>query len=443
MTSHLAARAALALALLPFVAPLFAQATSSVATGALAALTGTSIISRDVVTEPGDTFLSIARRELGSAAYARPLVEFNELDVEIDAPLPLGQIVRLPIQVPARGETALVAFVKGAVTRLGVALERDALVAAGDIVVTGADGFVSLEFSSGSVVTIQPDSVVRIERLSCLERDDSCLIDLAAERGKLGTEVEVRDGQPVEFRITTPFASAAVRGTVFDTIVEPAVLRAAVIEGVISVEALGQERALPGGFGSVTVEGEPPGEPRELLPAPVFRNVPTRVAVGDTLLWFGLSEAVRYSATLALDPEIERSVAEFEREDERLEIGPELASGDYYLALRGIDEAGLPGFSATARVGIADIDEQVAPVTVRIVPDGSEFRVEIVDPPPDAAGFEVQVSTTDDFADPLSLEIASTGQAVIRLDADTLYARARTLIDPFTVSAFGPVASTE
>ena len=71
-------------------------------------MTGTTVISRDVEPTPGDTLLSIARRELGSAAFAHPLAEFNELELEleIDAPLAAGQLVRVPIRVPARGETA-------------------------------------------------------------------------------------------------------------------------------------------------------------------------------------------------------------------------------------------------------------------------------------------------------------------------------------------------
>ena len=198
---------------------------------------------------------------------------------------------------------------------------------------------------------------------------------------------------------------------------------------------------VPPGFGSVTREGEPPGEATPLLPAPVFRTIPARVAEGDALAWFGLTGASLYGATFALDAELEQSVAAFERDGERLEITAELAPGDYYVSLRGFDAAGLPGEPSTARVGIAAVDPNVTPVATAVTRDGAEFLVEIVDPSPDAPGFEVQVSTTEDFADPLSLEIAATGRAVLRLDADTVYARARTLIDPFTVSAFGPVTS--
>ena len=95
------------------------------------------------------------------------------------------------------------------------------------------------------------------------------------------------------------------------------------------------------------------------------------------------------------------------------------------------------------RVGVAAIDPDIAPVATTITRDGGDFLVEVIDPPPGAPGFEVQVSTTEDFDDPLSVDVADTGRAVLRLEADVIYARARTLVDPTTVSAFGPVTGSE
>ena len=377
----------------------------------------------------------------GSAAFARPLAEFNGLDPA--AALVPGTLVRVPIHVPARGETARVAFVKGEVTRGGAPLVADALVVEGDVVVTGEDGFVSIAFSSGSVVNLQPGTRATLVRLSCLESDDSCLVDVGAEAGEMRLDVEARDGQPLDFRVTTPFASAAVRGTVFEAVLDPAALRAAVTEGEIAVAAAGTSVAVPEGFGSVTLEGEPPGAPVELLRAPVFGNVPTRVAEGDAVSWFGLDGAIAYSARFARDEAGVETLAERDTTATRLEIGPGLESGDYYVSLRGVDSAALPGTPSTVRLSVADIDADVAPVATRVARDGGDFLVEVVDPPPDAPGFEIQASTTPGFEDPLSLDVTGSGRAVLRLDADTLYARSRTLLDPFTVSAFGPPTSSD
>ena len=124
-----------------------------------------------------------------------------------------------------------------------------------------------------------------------------------------------------------------------------------------------------------------------------------------------------------------------------IELPDGIAPADYYLTLRGVDANGLPGFRSVARLGLVEVDETVAPVEVSVSREGQDFLVEVIDPSPDAAGFEVQVSTSESFEDPLSVDVAQTGRAVLRVDTDTLYARARTLIDPRTVAPFGPIAS--
>jgi len=411
--------------------------------GLSAALERPILISRDLTVREGDNMLTIARREFGSARFARPLAEFNGV-ADIRAPLVLGDVIRVPIQVPARGETARVAFVKGEVSRAGLPLDADADIAEGDIIVTGPTGFVSIEFSSGTVINLQPETEATIVRLSCFERDDSCRIHIESDGGEIGSDVEKRDGQPVDFRITAPFASAAVRGTRFDTVVENGSLRAAVMSGEVIITSWGGSVTLTEGFGVATVEGEPPGEPRPLLRAPVFRTTPIRIAAGDALAWFALTDAERYDASFSRDEAGREPVAKWGAVETRLELDEGLLEpGDYHLSLRGVDAADLPGFESTVRIGVADIDETIAPVAVTITREGPEFLVEVVDPPADAPGFEIQVDTDDTLADPLSIDVAATGRAVIRIEADTLFARARVLVDPFLVSAFGPVASTD
>ena len=404
-----------------------------------------TIVARDVTVVEGETLRDVARRELGRAGYAPQLAEFNQ-SVE-GAPLVAGRTVRIPLHVPARGEVALVVFVKGTVTLDGAPLDPDAEIAAGAVLETGEDGFLSLEFSSGSVVNLQPVTRVTLERLNCLDGDDSCLIDLAAERGDVTSEIEGRDGQPVEFRVTTPHASAAVRGTVFDVVVDAAELRVGVTEGTVDVAALGIDVPVVEGFGSVTREGEPPGEPRALLPAPVFRSVPARVTPGDAVRWWQLSEVARWAATLSLDGAGVETVAELDIDPvDRIDLSAAVAlePGDYTLNLRGVDEVGLKGFRAQTRVTLARIDASLAPPAVEIATEGREFLVAVVGADgTDTPGYEIQISEDPEFDDPLGVDVGPPGSAVFRIDADVVYARARRLIDPLTVSAFGEIGSSD
>ena len=439
-----ALRGALALALLAPAPGALAQTGPAVPEGRPSAPSGT-IVARDVVVAEGETLREIARRELGRAGYAPQLAEFNQIGSSF--PLAPGQLVRVPVHVPARGEVALVVFAKGEVTLDGAPLRDDAEIGPGAVIETGADGFLSLEFASGTVVNLQPGSLVTLARLNCLEGDDSCLIELDAARGDLTSDVESREGQPAEFRVTTPEASAAVRGTVFDVLSEGEALALAVTEGAVAVAAAGEEVAVPEGFGSVTRAGEAPGEPRPLLPAPVFRSVPPRLVPGDLVAWWELTDVAGWAATLSLDGAGVETVAEVDLGDAAdavdLAARIELEPGDYTFNLRGVDPDGIPGYRAQTRVTLAAVDDAAAAPTVTVVPEGREFLVAVDGADGETPGYEIQISRTPDFRDPLAVDVGPPGAAVFRIDADVVHARARALFDPFRVSAFGPTASSD
>lgn len=408
-----------------------------------------SIISRDVIVKRDDTLRTIAKRELGSSGYAPLLAEFNEISES--SALGIGQIIRLPIHVPARNEAADVVFVKGKVTSVKgtvtsnaqpLPLARGDQVELGDIIITGVDGFISIEFSTGSVVNLQPDTRAVLKRLNCLPDDDSCLIELDIERGALGTNVESRAGQPVEFKINTPYASAAVRGTDFDFSADSESMTVGVTEGNVVIVAQDQEVELAEGFGSVTEEGQAPGQPVELLPAPVYRYVPARVAPGDTITWWDLQGVSRYAAILSNDSAARQTVADYTAADAQLQPAT-VPAGDYYLTIRGVDENGLQGFTSNTRLTIAEIDNALPAVTTTVEKQGNEFLVQVIDPPEDALGFEIQIASDESFSDPLSVDVNNRGNAIFRIDQDTIYTRARVLQSPTTVSAFGEATVSE
>lgn len=91
---------------------------------------------------------------------------------------------------------------------------------------------------------------------------------------------------------------------------------------------------------------------------------------------------------------------------------------------------------------VAAIDENVDPVNTTISRLGNEFLVKIIDPPETSPGYEVQISRTADFSDPLSVDIANPGEAIFRLESDKIFARARVLLDPERVSAFGDTSES-
>ena len=430
--------------------PAHSQITQNPAQRATTLPSPSTIIARDVLVATGDTLSSIAERELGHIGFAPQLAEFNGLIVT--APLSPGNIIRIPIHVPARDEFARVAFSKGSVLVLRangnsqpVELQRDAEVVSGDTITTGDNGYVSIEFSSGSVVNLQPRTEAVISRLNCLPGDDSCIIDIYTVKGKVTSDVEVRDNQPVDFRISTPYASAAVRGTKFDMEATPDSMLVGVTEGQVVVSTQAQAADLDVGFGSVLESDQPPGDPIALLSAPVFKRVPARVAPGDAVAWWPLVEAESYVARVTNDDAGNQVLTSFGVSEDRLSLDPidGIDAGDYFLHVRAVDSNGLRGFTSNTRLTVAAIDSSITPVTTTITRQGREFLVSVQNPPAEANGYEIQISSNEAFDDPLSVDVNGNGTAVFRLEDDRVFTRARALVDPYTVSAYGPAASSD
>ncbi len=399
-----------------------------------------SIITRNVIAEPGDTLRSIARREFGKSGLSAMLANFNGM--QESEPLIAGQVIRIPLFTPVDRQYATVIFAKGVVTKNDVQIKRDDKIYLHELLITGEDGFASLEFASGSVVNLQPQTHAKLEKLNCLDSDASCLIVLDSAQGEVSSDVKRRDGQPTEFTINTPYASAAVRGTMFEMNALSSKIVVGVTEGeVLLAGASDSSVGLDEGFGSVAAANAPPLDPIALLPAPVYRYIPTRAAKGDAISWWALSDVEQYLIDLSADEDGMDVIAKFNESEGILSID-ELASGEYFMNVRGIDSNGIKGFKAPTKIVVAAIDETVEPVDTTISRLGNEFLVQVIDPPESSPGYEVQISRTPDFSDPLSVDVANTGSAIFRLESDKIFARARVLLDPATVSAFGGVSES-
>ncbi len=412
----------------------------SIGPGSVSAQTQSdSIITRSVIVQEGETLRSIARREFGKSGLSALLASFNGMK-ESDQVFP-GQTIRIPLFTPVERQFATVIFAKGEVTRNNEQLKRDDKVYLFELIKTGDNGFASLQFASGSVVNLQPKTHAKVERINCLETDDSCLIVLDSAQGEVSSDVNRRDGQPTEFTITTPYASAAVRGTLFEMNAVDTQLLVGVTEGEVVLNSASTDVPVEQGFGTIATAGAPPLEPIALLPAPVFRYIPTRAAQGDRVSWWALSDVEQYLINLSSDEDGQEVVANYSETQGLIAID-DIDAGEYFISVRGIDSNGLKGFKSPTKLTIAAIDDSVNPVNTEVSRSGNEFLIRIIDPPETAPGYEIQVSTNAEFTDPLSIDISNPGTAIFRLESDKIFARARVLLEPEKVSAFGAIAES-
>ena len=398
-------------------------------------------------TVEGDTFATLGYKVFGSAAMGRLLAEYNELafSTEFEA----GQEIIIPTHIDSKNNFATVAFVKGDTT-LHVAgsdqttrsLSTGDQIYTTDIIVTGNSGFVSTVLSNGSVVNVQPGSRVTLKELSCLPRDANCTFSMDSERGSLSSDVRTREGQSNRFLIKTPYASAAVRGTIFDFDADASTMRVGVTEGEVSLLAGTKDLSLPTGFGSLTDEDKGLGEAIELLGSPDFLPAPKRLGEQDRVAWSEVNGAESYVMSVTSDAngnqEIYRETASQPVHDLRA-----IESGTAYLRVRGLDANQLKGFAGVAEMNIVTVDPDLPKPTLDLEKDGNEIYVSLLESSSEQT-HELQFSELEDFSTLVSVDIPHNGGAIRRIEPDRpYYVRGRVVAGESSVGQYGPVMEIE
>lgn len=106
----------------------------------------------------------------------------------------------------------------------------------GDTIVTGRNGRLVLGMSDGSQAVIAPKTTVRLDDLTGSPRQLFNII-----RGKTRIQIEKPGGRPNPYRVNTPTTVIAVRGTIFDVIVNDDQTEVFLHEGEVAVS----NRSLP------------------------------------------------------------------------------------------------------------------------------------------------------------------------------------------------------
>ncbi|MDX2043103.1 MAG: FecR domain-containing protein [Acidobacteriota bacterium] len=114
-----------------------------------------------------------------------------------------------------------------------IAFKVDDRLSAGDKIITGKNGRLVLGLSDGSQAVIAPKTTVVIQDLSQSPRT---LFEVL--KGKTRIEIQKLGGQPNPYRVNTPTAVIAVRGTIFDVVVNDNDTEVFLHEGEVAVTNL-------------------------------------------------------------------------------------------------------------------------------------------------------------------------------------------------------------
>lgn len=401
-----------------------------------------SSIERIVSTVEGDTFPMLGVKVFGSVGMGRLLAEYNDMD--FDTVFESGIEIIVPTHLQPKKNFATVSYVKGG-SSLHVAgsnqeirkLEAGQRIYTTDVIATDNSGFVSVTLSNGSVVNVQPDSRALLAELACMPRDTDCTFSLDSESGSVSADVRTRRGQKNRFLIKTPYASAAVRGTVFDFDANSESMNVGVTEGEVAVLAGSDDLSLPTGFGSKTQPGSAPGEPVQLLKQPDFESPLPRIGEQDKIAWTSLSGARSYQLAVSQDSEGTQEIYR-EKTDLTVHDVRQLPVGEAYVSVRGVDSNDLKGFRATHKMNIVSIDQALPRPELEKSVEGDSVFVKVTEQ--NELIHELQFSQSEDFATVVTVDVPADGGAVQQLDnGQDLYVRGRVVVDNSTVGAYGPV----
>ncbi|MEZ5743441.1 MAG: FecR domain-containing protein [Sphingomonadaceae bacterium] len=223
---------------------------------------------------------------------------------------------------------------------------------------TGRGGFITLSSHDGSTVSLPSNSQALLLRSRRILLTDALDVDFKVLEGRGSATVnKVKEGG--SFKLQTPAAVSAVRGTEFRVSFDPASQQGAteVVEGVVEVASEGEAIDTSAGFGIATFVGRL-GTPETLLPAPGVANAGD-VQTSETLTFelLPVDGAQAYRTQLARDAGFLDVIAEQHSEQAGASFDS-IGNGRFFVRARAISAGGIEGRSEAfsfrrKRLGVA------------------------------------------------------------------------------------------
>lgn len=266
--------------------------------------------------------------------------------------LPVGRALRIP-RAMLRYEklAATVIACRGQIeVRSGGqnrAVRQGGTVVEGDRIFTAENSFISLRLPDGSVVSLPSRSAVGVRRLRRILLTGGIERLFMLEKGQALESVTPANNADDSFRVSTPVAVSAVRGTEFRVRYDPDTARAVteVLNGRVRVAAT--ETAVPGvtvaaGFGAIATASGTSGAVG-LFPAPTLQQ-PGRVQ-DDPALRFEiapLNKASAYHLQIASDAGFLDVIEEITTPASSAVL-PSIPDGIWFVRASAIDADGIEG----------------------------------------------------------------------------------------------------
>lgn len=292
-----------------------------------------------------DTLYGIARNYLISLESAAMIQQEN--GVRNPRRLKIGERLKIPRRLLRYDDVDLrVAALSGPVTIAGQNAATGMTLREGQVVTTGANGFVTFDSDFRGQVSLPSNTSARLKSARRYVLGNALDVDFAIERGRVNVRSpSLQDGD--RLRMRTPVAVTAVRGTQYRVAYDPQrpdVSLTEVTEGSVNVAAGGEQRDAPAGFG-IASGADGVGAPEELLPSPKLVNVGD-VQTDETLRFAfeAVPNAKGYRFQIARAAGFVDVLSEATASDPVITLAG-LENGRYAVRARAIAQSGLEGQS--------------------------------------------------------------------------------------------------
>ncbi|MCE1194657.1 MAG: FecR domain-containing protein [Acidovorax sp.] len=362
--------------------------------------------------QQGDTLEDLARTYLNAPAQWPLLQARNK--VSNPRRLQPGTVVWIPVRLQP-SETATVAFVQGQATlrphgsSAPMPVVPGGRLEEGAVLQVGPDAFVAVKLADGTVVRVQARSELQLRQLRRRGRAGSLQSVLEMRSGAVESTIPPNGETARRFELRTPRAVTSVRGTRYSVMVNDAGQTvASVLDGSVAVQprqgaaADGGGALLKPGQGMAIASDGTLGAPRPLLPAPDTGHLIAMPQEAGTVTIDlpALAGAAAYEAQVAYDADFTKVLRQGRFADSHLQW-PTLDDGTYYLAVRALDDAGIPGLPGVSKFSlktrpVPPLYQLPTPGTV-LATGAGELRCTQV---PGVSWYRIQVSADPEFAQP-------------------------------------------
>ncbi len=309
---------------------------------------------------PSDNIWDLSRRYMKADIPWQRLQDYNK--VADPYHIPPGTTLRIPIAwlrvQPAKARVVAVAgsaSVELPGASAAVPVRPGTMLGFGSRLVTEADASLTLEFADGSRVLMQRDSTLELDRMSAYGRTGMVDTRLRLQHGRVSTTVTPMTGAAAHFSVETPGIISSVRGTHFRVAADATTHRSQteVLTGRVDVAGGRRHTVVRTGLGVAVDQGNQPGKPQKLLPAPDLHCPATPVTqIPYQFSWPALDGASRYRVQVAPDTKFEVLLMDRLVDSNHASL-PDLPDGGYAIQVHGVDENQLEGTDAGCVIQVA------------------------------------------------------------------------------------------